>query len=189
MTNDSPQTWYTAKDITELLGISSDKLFHWKQTWRLVKPEIEVKGRAFKNKYSFKNLLDIAFIKELNKFGFEPSQISDIMKIFDGPDVPKEWRGSIWNYFKYRKEDVPVRDEKDEDLIYDYPGFEKAGFLILIYQQKEKYVTYCGDIRQVFDYLENLELNRKDKDASKGFLIINLLGIIRELEESTGEKL
>ena len=188
MTNDLRQTWYTAKNIQDIFGISSDKLFHWKQTWRLVKPEIEVKGRAFKNKYSFKNLLDIAFINELNKFGFEPSQISDIIKIFDGPDVPKEWRGSIWNYFKYRRKDVPVRDEK-EDSSYKYPGFEKSGFLILIYQHKKKYVTFCGDTKEVLDHLERHELESKDKDASKSFLIINLLKIIKEIEELTGEKL
>ena len=185
--NEIIRRWYTAKDIRQLLGISSGQLFHWGQTWGLVIPEIEAPGRAFKDKYSFRNLLELALIKELNQFGFEPSQIKRILKHFDTELAPKEWRGSIWNFVRDgREDDASYEEESKKTTIF--PGFDKAGCLILIYQDEGEYLAYPGDNKEVLDYIKR-ELEAKEGNLGKSFLIIDLLKILNELENKTGERL
>ncbi len=187
MNNDLNGKWYTAKDIKNILGISSGQLFHWGQTWGLIKPEVKGGGRAYKNKYSFMNLLDIALIKELNEMGFEPSKIKDILKPYDHPDFPKEQRDRIWNSLKAEREDKEEYFEETGKR-KKFPGYDKAGCLILIGKEKEGYAMYfIGRNEQVLDILQ--QTVEKEKDAPKSFIIIDLLKIVREVEEKTGEKL
>lgn len=187
MKDDLNHKWYTAKDIKNLLGISSGQLFHWGQTWGLITPKIKGGGRAYKDKYSFMNLLDIALIKELNEMGFEPSKIKYILKPYDRSDAPKEWRGSIWNFFKYGREDKEEYDGT-ADKWNTFPGYDKSGCLILMGKEKDEYLIYfIGHNERVLSLITNLM--KRTEDAPKSFFIIDLLNIVREVEEKTGEKL
>lgn len=188
MNNDLSRKWYMAKDIKNILGISSGQLFHWGQTWGLIKPKIKAKGRAFKDKYLFINLLDIALIKELNEMGFEPSKIKYILKPFEHPDAPKKWRGSIWNFFKDGRED---REEYFEETgkTETIHGYDKAGCLILMSKSKRKYSLDTIDTNNVILGFMKHRLKDMKMDVPTSSIIINLLKIVRELEEKTGEKL
>jgi DNA-binding transcriptional MerR regulator len=189
MINDSNRRLYLAKDIKNLLGISSGQLFHWGQTWGLIKPEIKAQGRAYKDQYSFKNLLDLAFIKELINLGFEPSKIKQILDIFSGPVVLKELGGNIWDYYKVGREDTEEYDDEQKKS-YTYPGYDKAGCLMLITRTKEgEYrLEYTGNISEVLNFLKH-RLTKMKEYIPRGSIIINLADIVKDLEEKTGERL
>jgi DNA-binding transcriptional MerR regulator len=190
MNNDSNRIWYLAKDIRKLLGVSSGQLFHWGHTWGLIRPEIKAQGRAYKDKYSFMNLLDIALIKELNELGFEPSKIGQIIAPFEhGPNLERGWKGSIWDYFKDGREDTKEYFEETGEW-KPYPGFEKEGLLLLIEKNKdgEYSLGYIGGIKVVLDYLKNT-MRDLPHETPKSHIIVNVSRIIKDLEEKTGDKL
>lgn len=153
----------------------------------MIKPDIKSEGRAHKDKYSLKNLLDIALIKELYQFGFEPSQIKNIIQPFrDNPEVPEEYK-DVWSYFKTgREEESEWLDEEDSYLV---PGYEKAGCLLLIYKEGEEYFLHIGNNDKVLNHIKEENLKSEERGASRSMLIVNLLKIAKELEEDTGEKL
>lgn len=179
--------WYTAKDVKGLLGITSSQLFHWRQTWNLIEPEIKGGGRAFKDKYSFINLLDLSLIKELNELGLEPSKIKDVLKPYDRPDAPKEWRGSIWNFFKNGREDK--EDFFEESGKWEtIPGYDKAGCIIIMGKEGDEFFIYeIGRSGNVSSFLQGMM--RRTEKAPKTFILIDLLKIVKEVEEEMGAKL
>ena len=63
---------YKVKDIKKLFGIDKNKLFYWIHTYGLLKPEIEkASGTGTKTKFSLKNLLELAVLREMLDFGFD----------------------------------------------------------------------------------------------------------------------
>lgn len=181
--------WYFAKDIKKYLGVTSTQLFHWGQTWSLIKPKIKAEGRAYKDKYQFVDLLDIALIKELTELGFEPSKIKHILKPFNKPDAPKKWRGRIWNFYKDGREDYeefnPATDKSDT-----MPGYDNAGCLIFLGKSEGEYSLYnLGRNNEVLGFFKHAIENLNKVDAPKISIIIDLRRIIHELEEITGERL
>lgn len=190
MNNDLNRSLFTAKDIMALLGVSSGQLFHWGRTWGLIIPEIKAQGRAFKNKYSFQNLLEIALIKELNDLGFEPSKIKQIIEPFDhGPALEIGWKGNVWDYFRDGREDT---EEYDDYLkkSYTYPGFDKSGCLLLITKEKsgEYSLGYIDGVKGALFSLEKSLTVPKDS-VTRAAIMINLSNIVKELEKKTGERL
>lgn len=180
---------FTAKDISKYIGISKSQLYHASRVCGLVKPKIKAEGRAFKDKYSFTSLLDLALIEELKQFGFEPGHIKAFVNPFPkSSDAPEEWKGSVWNYFKAGKKDHHALDDFKEGL-YTVPGYEKAGFLLLIFKHEGKYKSYRGTNDQVLDFIKDFNLTIENKGDSTNLLIINLLKIKKELEKETGESL
>jgi len=181
--NDTNRKWYQAKDIRTLLGVTSGQLFHWGQTWGLIQPEIKAKGRAFKDRYSFRNLLDIALVKELNALGFEPSKIGEIIAPFE------HGKGNVWDYFKDGRNDSKDYDE-DLDKWITFPGYDKEGFLLLIERRKdgEYSIGHPGSVKDILGYLGHIMKEQPD-EAPRSNIIINLSRIIQDLEERTGEKL
>jgi len=182
--------WYMAKDIMNLLGVSSGQLFHWGRTWGLIKPDVKARGRAFKDKYSFRNLLDIALIKELNDLGFEPSKIKEIMAPFrKGPWMKKGMKGTILDYYKAGREDS--EEYIDEKETWEpYPGYDKDALYILIEKKADGDYSLGlpGNIKHIFGLVAN-SMKILQSDAPKTNIIINLSAIVKELEEKTGERL
>ena len=75
---------FEAKDIQKLLGIDKNKLFYWIKTHRLLKPEIEeASGTGTRAKFSIKNLLELATIKELISLGFDLNSIKKVKAKMD----------------------------------------------------------------------------------------------------------
>jgi hypothetical protein len=189
MNDDTSRKWFTAKDIKKYLEITNSQLYHWSRVWGLVAPELKAEGRAHKDKYSFTNLLDLALIKQLNKFGFEPGQLKKFINPFpELSDAPEEWKGSIWNYYKDGRDDYDDIDDPKEG-IYTVPGYDKDELFLLIFLHEGKYRSYRGTLDQVFSFIKDFNLKVEGKDDSVNLHMINLTKIIRELENETGERL
>lgn len=119
MKHDSNGEWYTAKAIKKLLGVSSGQLFHWGRSWSLFSPKIKAKGRAFKDQYSFRNLLEIALIKELYTFGFELSNIQSMINSFDESHASNEKKCSeIWARFKSLQNQMTGEENYYEKIVF-----------------------------------------------------------------------
>lgn len=187
-THDTSRKWFTAKDIKNYLNITNSQLYHWSRVWGLVTPELKAEGRAHKDKYSFINLLDLALIKYLNEFGFEPGQLKKFINPFpESSDAPEEWKGSIWNYYKDGRDDYDDMDDPNEGP-YTVPGYDSAGFFLLIFLHEGKYKSYRGSVEKVFSFIKDFNLKVEGKGDSTSLLIIDLAKIIRELESETGER-
>lgn len=189
MSTNTRRRWFTAKDINNHLDITRSQLYHWTRVWKLVAPGIKAGSRAHKDKYSFVSLLDLALIKELDRIGFEPSHINKFINPFpESSDADEEWKGSIWKFYKDGREDCEDMDD-DKEGFYTVQGFDKAGFLILIFMHEEKYKSFRGTNNQVLSFIKDFNLTDNNKGDSTSLLIINMSKIVKELEKETGETL
>jgi len=79
---------FEANDIKKLLGIDKNKLFYWIKTYRLLKPEIEeASGTGKRSKFSLKNLLELAAIKEMLNLGFDLNSVKKIKNKMDSEKI------------------------------------------------------------------------------------------------------
>lgn len=157
MANDIRQL-FESRHVKELLGIDKDKLHHWVQNKRLLKPAVEGKGRGGRNKFSFENLLELALIQELLPFGIELNGIAGIMKGIREWDEINEKSISLW-----------------EAIISKRQYYKKRGAFLLIWHYP--YALYGFD----FYLVEKKELMKTIVDT-KSQIIINLLQIIYDVE-------
>ena len=113
---------FQAKDIHKLLGIDKNKLFYWIKTHRLLKPEIELaSGTGSRSKFSLKNLLELATVKELLSLGFDLSSIKKIMR------RTRTHKEDGKNIFK---------------ATIDYDEIEREDIKLYIYRLKNKIILY-----------------------------------------------
>lgn len=95
---------YEAKDIKALLGVDRNRLFYWLRTYRLLEPAERSGGTGRRGKFSFTNLLELALIYDMERFGLDLDTIK-LMKdsidrrefTFSGPgDQKKKIKGNIY---------------------------------------------------------------------------------------------
>jgi len=65
-------------EVIKALEVGRDQLFYWVKTKRLIKPEIEGKGRGKRSKFSLFNIFELAVIQELANLGLELNFIKEI---------------------------------------------------------------------------------------------------------------
>lgn len=79
---------YEARHIEKILGISKNKLFFWVKTYELIKPDIgQGIGTGNRNRFSRKNILEFAIIKELVSWGIDLHTIKKIKNTIDTTKV------------------------------------------------------------------------------------------------------
>ena len=90
---------YEARHIEKILGISKNKLFFWMKTYELIKPDIEQGiGTGNRNRFSKKNILEFAIIKELVSWGIDLHTIKKIKNTIDRTKIISwEKDGIIYN--------------------------------------------------------------------------------------------
>jgi len=188
MINHPDTKWFVAKDVNELLGVKPGLLFYWQRTWNILKPAIKAKDGSRKDKYSFSNLLDIALINELNQFGLDSNRIEKILGPYSEiKNSPDKKRRKIWNYFK--KNRTSEKDWDSENGEYVIPGFDNAGCLLLIFKHDGKYIAHINTNSKILEFIQDFNLDKSRYKDSRSILIIDLLKIVRDLEEKTGERL
>jgi len=70
---------FESRHIQKYLDITKDRLHHWVQAKRLIRPAERGRGRGGRHKFSIDNLLYLAIIQQLNGFGFELNAIEEIL--------------------------------------------------------------------------------------------------------------
>jgi hypothetical protein len=164
--------------------LTRNQIFYWSQTLAKIKPEFKTSGRQY---FEIHGILDFRLIYELQLMGLSPKTIQKIVWSYKKP--------KIWSWFSERIiKPVYFQDQKK----YEIGGL----FFIIVFSEclAEKsdgkpwgpnYGYYVGteeDGREaIFD------LNRKGPlcptDRMKSALVVNLLKIIKDVEEKMGEKL
>jgi hypothetical protein len=87
---------YEARHIEKILGISKNKLFFWMKTYELIKPDIEQGiGTGNRNRFSKKNILEFAIIKELVSWGIDLHTIKKIKNTIDRTKIISWEKGGI----------------------------------------------------------------------------------------------
>ncbi|MFC2169962.1 MerR family transcriptional regulator [Acidobacteriota bacterium] len=175
-----PSILYTAKDIRNYLGISPGQLFHWGRTWGLFKPWIKADGRQGKDKYSLKNILFIALIKELLNFGINLSWIKDIIAShFD---------------IAFREGDFLLADIFEYYLL-EFSAKKDNLYLLIapveIEGKRDYFWTLIDTINSSVieePYKTLKKMGKKIESVTKSIILIDLKRIITEMELITGEK-
>jgi len=157
--NDLTRKWFKAKDIKNILGVTSGQLFHW-QRWNLIRPEIKGKGRAYKDLYNFNNLIDIALVKELVKLGIDPSRM-DILRY-------------LW-------ED----DCKISELAKEGQASKNTFFILFFLSEGKINAMRTGQEEAV---IKALRRNLGKKNRPPVIISINITEIVRRLEKKMGVK-
>lgn len=179
--------YYQSRHVANILGVTKDQLHNWVNILHLVTPERMGRGRSSRNKFSFKDLLDLALIKELYELGFEPGMIKHWLDPYKGSGMPEEWKGSIWNAYKDGREEEDFDEEKRE---WEEIGYDKIGFLLLFVKTEEGYkIAKHGPNFQVLEFLRDEFEEGKKSSKYKTYLIVDIRQIVNEVEEKTGEKL
>lgn len=196
---------YGAMDIQRILGISRNKLFFWTRTKNLVKPDIrEVRGTGRGNLFSFKNLLDIALIKNLDDAGYELNAIQWFILPGDylivDPELYEKQK-SLHNTYKHKKVD------RIWDFIKEHKDFYyKHGCIFLVSGEKTEGVYFINDkageeivIEEKFARLKRSIIIKEElfKIIGKGtpnlelkdMYLIDLLRMIGDLEDKADDKL
>jgi len=116
---DMSQT-YESRHVKEFLGINKNRLFHWIQTKKLMRPIVLGEGRGGRTKFSIDDLLTLSLIEEINNFGIELNTLKKIMACLEHVEFPNyllneamkndpfiqkhlkkpQFKGSIWDYYR-----------------------------------------------------------------------------------------
>lgn len=178
---------FEARDIKAILDIDKNKLFYWIKTHRLLKPEIEeASGTGSKAKFSLKNLLEIAMIKEMINFGFELKAIKEIKEKVDKLTSSED--GAINIFDDILSEEGLFKDEmRSEEALYIYKSKDTVHLI-------QKTYTIDGDFDgdgwvpiPVPDYIEYDEKNNQNRPPMYVAIKIDLgdlaLDLIKKLKK------
>ncbi|MBA2881906.1 DNA-binding transcriptional MerR regulator [Desulfosalsimonas propionicica] len=104
---------WSRKKVSEITGIPDRRvLFYTEQPGIL--PEIEQKvGSGYAREYTLKDIIVLAFVRELNLCGFSLSRIKEFLFHIRDPEIESKW----WNSAKAE----PVTD-KPCNIIYYHDG-------------------------------------------------------------------
>lgn len=166
---------YGVKDIVRICGLDRNQVFYWSKTFKVIEPEYITPGRQL---FTFRALLDFRLIFELQHLGLRPERIRAIVFLFELIDnVPSIQRFPIWDMFL---EDRPKYEQKGYYLLISELAGEKTGG----HWPHGVECTY-GTESGIEDAL--LREMANDPFKMKNSITVNLLRIIHEVEEATGE--
>ena len=168
---------YGVKDVIEITGLDRNRIYYWSKTLSVVKPDYMVPGRHL---YKLRALLDFRLIAELLKMGIGPSRIESI--VWPTRDVDVDGIGT-----------AILPDQQFWDIfIEDRWKYENEGFFFICREKRSKYATFDEYFAATSKQVEPIvwhEAGQMPPPLTTSAILINLLYIIHEVEEKTGEKL
>jgi len=162
---------YKIVDVMKILDMGRDQLFYWFKTKKLIKPEIEGKGRGARTKFSKTNIFELAIVKELSKLGIELNFIYEILsskKLFGEKIISMN---NVTNFLVKRYQNLEDKDKQNEDL-----------FLFIYKNEQNKYLLH-----PIFKNSEGAD-SIVDKRLGSAHLVINIYEIFRKIERRIGEE-
>ena len=172
-------------DLMDALELGRDQLFYWIKTKRLVKPEIEGKGRGARSKFSIFNVFELAVIRELASLGIELNFIEQIIKNREITGLFK-----VKNGRKFHSGQLASKDNLIKTAFHKYQLNKKDNrtgeyYLMIFKDSSNKYKFFpimdASALKQL-DVKELFEIGLIDSAV-----FLNLHGILRELEKKIGE--
>lgn len=165
-------------DAIKALEMGRDQLFYWIKTKRLIKPEIEGKGRGSRSKFSLFNIFELAVIQELTNLGFELNFIKEIINA-------KEVTGKTYRVGK--KERFTGELIGGNTILNSLFG----RYQTLTEEKKSNsdfFIMVCKDMKNRYRYwpFSNLETIKdviNDSDYCNTMIIVNVWNILRRIEK------
>jgi len=164
--------------VIKTLEMGRDKLFYWVKTKRLIKPEIEGKGRGKRSKFSLFNIFELAVIRELVNLGFELNFIKEIINA-------KEVKGKTYRLGKEERftGEFVGGNSILNTLFNNYQTLteeEKSNrdFFIMFFKDKKN--SYCY---WPFSNLGTIKDVICDRDYCNTIIILNVYNIVRRIEK------
>jgi hypothetical protein len=163
-----PKKLYSVGDIIEISGLNRNQIYYWSKTSRIITASQEVPGRQL---FDLRAVLSFRLAAELYRFGLSPERVAAIIDLIgmheisvDGQteDLRREpWDIFLVNRWKYEKKGFYLIGLND-------------GFLIGTEAEAEDALRYdeAGDPLHL-----------------RNSMIIDLLKMIHDVEEKTGETL
>ena len=209
MANKLSYNLFTAKHIKKYLGIDKNKLFYWIQTKELLKPTVVGIGRGKNNYFTLENLATLSLIKILDDYGTELWLIKEILEavVSSNPQIiskvelspekiigDKKIQCDTLFFYDQEGEMIPADDlypllpiniwqayKKEKEL------FDEHGFILLVRRSKNKRkreIIISARTRKIDLFPEEEE--EETKLTMPIIFVIDLLAIIKDLEEKTG---
>ncbi|MHA1342327.1 MAG: MerR family transcriptional regulator [Promethearchaeota archaeon] len=177
---------YTSKDIKRLLGIEKNQLSYLVLTG-IIEPNERVRGRGKVHKFSLENLFQLLLVKRLLEFGIELNFIKTILNC-----PPKEsWKSGINNDPNLSKEYKEFAKNPNVLNFYklDREYYKKNGLVLIILKSNNKfnYIYFSGQAAS--NYIKKMIDPKETRITNNDALIIDIIKIIEELENKTGEKI
>ncbi len=185
---------YTATDIERLLGINATRLYHWVQTKRLLKPEIEGIGRGKSNEFNIDHLATLSLIKLLTDFRLDLSTIKWTLGMAFSQEpmfVKKIVRGNndSLDFYGEKGEHILAYgvDPVSTWQIYkvDRPLFISRGLVLkmdLSFNPSDKeHVLYINIVPKGVSVFEGVS-----DPPVVSCLLVDLIMVIRDIEKRTG---
>ena len=175
---DLSQESFAAKEVNALLGVDNNKLFHWINTHRLLKPDIdEGIGRGKKRVFSRNNLLEIAIVSEMTVFGIELNAVKKFKDFLDKWNIKTTYEDGRWVETK-EKNNKKIRKFSLYDWAFE--GGQETG-LKLYYQPNGIHL----DTMMWADRPETEE-DKKEMLSPGAYLVINVSTIARKIMDKIG---
>ena len=148
---------FDTKEMITALSIPKEQLSQWVHYNRMIEPLYRGIGRGGRNKYSYKNLLDLALVKEFACFGIETHGIKLFVKKLETHFENTEGeKTSLWDHINSKRR-----------------YYDKRGFYLL-------FGSYISDPKI-------LDLRKKDVLKSiydsESYIIINVMKILFNMEK------
>jgi DNA-binding transcriptional MerR regulator len=173
MVQDLSHKQFTAKDIYEIFGIDKNKLFHWINTHRLLKPDIEEgSGRGRRRVFSRNNLLELNIIKKMQEYGIELSAIKKFKTFLDRYKVKAKYKDGRW----FEIEGKATEDTRTFSL-YDW-AFKGEETGLKIYKMGKKVYLYTTKWKD----RPETEEDKKETLWPDAYLVINVTTIANAIK-------
>ncbi len=130
---------YSIAEALKILDLGRDQLFYWMKTKRLIKMEVEGKGRGARSRLSGKNIFELAIIKELSDIGVELNTIDQVLNGQNAYRI-KSTAGEIALKRGERYVDYVFSIYEKEKIDDSYE--ELREFLLLLYKNEENEFEY-----------------------------------------------
>ena len=172
---------YGLVEALKTLRLNRDRLHYWIKYQRLTMPIEPGKGRGAKTKLSFENLFELTMARELSDLGIELNVIKGMLETqYDGlneegkPD--SNIKVSFAKYAMEKYETKTISGTKEECL-----------FLQFTKHPIKEHQFLFTEIEFEPDLGKAIERNMYG-DYRRASIILDVFGILEELEKATGEK-
>jgi len=193
MTDDIRYDLFAAKDVTRIIGIDSNKLFHWVQTKGLLKPTVQGFGRGKSNYFSLEDLATLSLIKILYDYKIDLWEIKSLLGqvLSPNPKIVSTVKIEDHTLFFYDDdgEVIPAPGVEPINVWQIYKKgkniFDKEGLVLTIENplDKREHISFIGlKTRKTFD----LPFGYAVKPPIISCLAIDIISIVRNIEEKTG---
>ncbi len=167
---------YPVKVIAEITYLNRNQIYYWSKKLGAILPAQEVPGRQL---FDLRAVLSFRLSAELLRFGLSPERTAEIIDYIGRKEIEAD--GQL----------LDIREEPWDVFLRDRWKYEKNGFFLISKEENCPGGSFLEFFLADEKGAESVVSRATAADPLKmrSTLLVNLLNIIHEVEEKTGEEL